>query len=389
MKKFFVLAAAAALTLASCAKVETYNVSDDAILSFGVYTGRSLTRADLSNYASGVTLVNNAQFGVYGWYTENGTAFTATAAQLEKQFMDWYTVTCQTAGNGNGNGSKNLYPDGYRYWPTGNTPNWLSFCAYYPMNDGQITAPAKGLGAYTFTAEDAAADQVDFMVSDVVADQTYDTRNGNPGTNEHIDGEVHLKFRHMLTKVKFQFKTTADVADDTKSHIKIYLTDAKLQDIRNAGTLTSDFDGTDFTTEWSGQSGNKGYEIFVGGADITDSNKKLLTATAADVASADADLFLMVPQGMVTKTGTNPQALYLKWDVEDLVTGVTTENEATVYFKDDLKDGDDPTTAAGKEIDWAKNMFVTYTITISPQPILFTADAQSWDAEQFGYFNVN
>ena len=383
MKKYFVIAAAAALTLASCAKVETYNVSNDAILSFGVYTGRSLTRADAANYASGATLVNDAEFQVYGWYTDNGTSFTGLNGN---QFMDWYTVTCQTAGNGNGNGSKNLYPDGYRYWPTGNTPNWLSFCAFYPSNDGQINAPAAGLGAYTFTAEDAAADQVDFMVADVVKDQTYDTRNGNPGTNEHIDGEVHLTFHHMLTKVKFRFKTTTEVATVADSHIEIYLKDAKLQSIRNTGTLTSSFNGTATSTVWSAQGGDQDYEIFILGADI---NNQLLTDDADDAASAPADLFLMVPQAMVTESGTNPQALYLKWDVKDLVTGVITENEATVYFKDDLKDGDDPTTAAAKEIDWTKNMFVTYTITISPQPILFTAEAASWDAEQEGFFNIN
>ena len=70
MKKYFFLAAVAALTLASCAKVETYKVSEDTAISFGVYTGRSLTQADGANYASAGTLVNNAQFGVYGWYTD-------------------------------------------------------------------------------------------------------------------------------------------------------------------------------------------------------------------------------------------------------------------------------------------------------------------------------
>ena len=226
------------------------------------------------------------------------------------------------------------------------------------------------------------------MIADVVKDQTYDTSNNNPGTNNGVNGEVHLTFKHQLTKVKFQFKTTADVADATKSKIEIYLKDAKLSGIRNAGTLTAAFDGSATTTTWSAQSGNQGYEIFIGGADI---NNKKLTATASDAASADADLFLMVPQSMVDKAGTNPQALYLKWDVKDLVTGVTTENEATVYFKNDLKNGDDPEDAAyaSKEIDWTKNMFVTYTITIGPKPILFTAEASVWDAEQSGYFNIN
>lgn len=372
MKKYLIIAAAAALALASCAKVETYKVSEDTPISFGVYSGRSLTKADAANYASGATLVAGADFDVYGWYTANSTSFDGTNGT---EFMDWYTVTYQTGGNTDGNGSKNLYPDGYRYWPTGASPSKLSFYAYYPSNKGTINAPA-GLGAFSFTAEDAAADQVDFMVADVVKDQTYNN------TNSTVDGEVHLTFRHMLTKVKFQFKTTADVADASKSFIEVYLKDAKLKKINNTGTLTSAYDGTDFTTEWSAVSGDANYEIFINGADIA--NKKL-TATAADAASADADLFLMVPQNMVAST----QAIDLVWDIKDLKTNVTTENTATVYFKTDLKDGDDPTTATGKEIDWAKNMFVTYTITIGPQPILFTAEAKNWDAEQTGFFNVN
>ena len=386
MKKYFVIAAAAALTLASCAKVENYSKVNDEehLISFSNYAPKALAKASSDYYVASNALVSNADFDVYGWYTNNAVNFDGSNGA---QFMNWYTVTYK-GGSADGSGKTNGYPEGYRYWPTGSTPDYLSFYAYYPSNTGSGITPPAGLGGFNFTAKDAAADQVDFMVADLVADQTYSDANGNPGTNSTVDGEVHLKFRHMLTKVKFQFKTTADVADDTKSHIKIYLKDAKLQSIRNAGTLTSAFDGTDFTTAWSGQSGTQEYEVFINGADI---DNKLLTANAADAASADADLFLMVPQAMVTKTGSDPQALYLKWDVEDLVTGVTTTNEATVYFKNDLKNGDDPDDPAyaAKEIDWAKNMFVTYTITISPQPILFTAEALSWDAEQFGYFNVN
>lgn len=387
MKKYLFIAAAAALVFASCTKNEVTSVNEalNPTISFGTYSPRNLTKADAANYAAGATLIDAAEFDVYGWYTANGTAFTGANGT---QFMDWYTVTYKSGGNTDGNGRTNLYPDGYRYWPTGATPDYLSFYAYYPSNKGAITAPAAGLGAFSFTAENAAKDQVDFMIADVVKDQTYDTSNNNPGTNNGVNGEVHLTFKHQLTKVKFQFKTTADVADATKSKIEIYLKDAKLSGIRNAGTLTAAFDGSATTTTWSAQSGNQGYEIFIGGADI---NNKKLTATASDAASADADLFLMVPQSMVDKAGTNPQALYLKWDVKDLVTGVTTENEATVYFKNDLKNGDDPEDAAyaSKEIDWTKNMFVTYTITIGPKPILFTAEASVWDAEQSGYFNIN
>lgn len=384
MKKFFVLAAAAALTLASCAKVETIsNVNDEEhIIGFSNYAPKALAKADTDNYVSSTTLKDGADFDVYGWYTDNGTAFTATAAQLEKQFMNWYTVTYKTGGSTDGNGKTNLYPDGYRYWPTGSTPDYLSFFAYYPSNAGTITPPTKGLGNFSFTAENAAADQVDFMVSEVVADQTYSTANGNPGTNNSVDGEVHLTFNHMLTKVKFQFKTTADVADAAKSRIEVYLKDAKLKKINNTGTLTASFDGTSTSTIWGSVSGDATYEIFINNADI---NNQLLTDDASDAESKEADLFLMVPQDMVAAT----QAIDLVWDVKDLVTGKTTENTATVYFKTDLKDGDDPETANALEIDWDPNMFVIYTITIGPKPILFTAEATNWDSQTLGFFNVN
>ena len=39
-------------------------------------------------------------------------------------------------------------------------------------------------------------------------------------------------------------------------------------------------------------------------------------------------------------------------------------------------------------LDWAKNASITYTLTIGPKPILFTAEVVDWDAETYGYFNV-
>ena len=39
-------------------------------------------------------------------------------------------------------------------------------------------------------------------------------------------------------------------------------------------------------------------------------------------------------------------------------------------------------------VNWAKNNFVTYIITIAPNQILFTAEATEWDAETFGHYNI-
>ena len=95
----------------------------------------------------------------------------------------------------------------------------------------------------------------------------------------------------------------------------------------------------------------------------------------------------MVPQAMLDKADTNPQSVVVKWDVT--TNGVTTHNTKTLYFKNDLKTTDNITgPAAAMDLDWAKNASITYTLTIGPKPILFTAEVVDWDAETYGYFNV-
>lgn len=397
MKKYFILAAAAALTLASCAKVETISKVNDEqnLIGFSNYVPKALAKAAAANYVESTTLVADADFDVWAWYTANGTSFNGTnGTQYFGAPNPWYTVTYKA--DGDTDGSKNAYPDGARYWPTGDAPDYLHFAAYYPSNASGITAPAAGLGAYSFTAAAAAANMVDFMVADVVKDQTYDNSNGNPGTNSGTDGTVALNFRHQLTRVQFKFKTTQAIVDDANTTIKV--TDAKVYNVLTTGTLTSSFNGTATSTAWSGQDTPSAspYEIFVNGADI---NNFELTATAAPATNAAADIFLMVPQAMITPAfsttpnivanlSNKPQYVLVEWDV--ITNGVTTHNSKALYFDTDLKTTDNISApAAALDLDWAKNASITYTLTIGPKQILFTGVATAWDAETNGYFNVN
>ncbi len=389
MKKYFALAAIAALTLASCAKVDTYKVveNEDAIIAFSNYSPKAITRADADNYATSTTLIANADFDVYGWSTANGTSFTGSNGTkfFAASAPAWYTVTYKT--DGNSDGSKNAYPDGYRYWPSGDTPDYLSFYAYYPSNAGTISAP-DGLGAFTFTAEAAAADQVDFMVADVVKDQVYDATNS--GTN----GTVALTFKHMLTKVQFKFKRAIDydsdndnVLDDCDPNTVIKLTEVKLENVKTTGTLTSSFNGTATSTVWSAQakeSTAKIFDVYVAGADVSSSNKVTLNKDVTTV--NPEDIFLMVPQTMVANTdATNAQKVVITW--ETITNGVTTTNTRTIYL-DDCVTTDGGSTAA--DIDWEKNHSVVYTITIGPKPILFTATVavENWNTDQAGFYNI-
>ena len=383
-----ILVAIATLTLASCAKIDTFEpktvVDENVPIAFTNYAPKSLTKADDDFYASSTNLIEDAQFDVFGWYTANGTSFTGSNGT---KFTDWYTVTYQDGGNTSG--SANAYPDGYRYWPSGDTPDWLSFYGYYPSNGSGITAPAAGLGAFSFTAQSTAATMVDFMVSDVVKDQTYTS------TNSGTEGTVALTFRHMLTRVQFKFKTTADVIANGTT---VTLTDVKLYNVKTTGTLTTSYNGTATSAVWSAQGTPSAspYEVYVNGADI---NNLALTASAAPATNNAADIFLMVPQDMVTPAfSTTPnvpanlssaaQYLVVNWDVT--TAGVTTHNTKTLYFDTDLKTTDGSTTPETMNLDWAQNASITYTLTIGPKPILFTATVEPWASpETNGYFNVN
>lgn len=380
MKKFFVLAAAAALTLASCAKVETITkVNDeDHVIGFSNYAPKALAKASAANYAEATSLVADADFDVWAWYTANGTSFNGTNGT--KYFSNWYTVIYQGDGAGT-TGENNDYPDGARYWPTGDTPDWLSFFAYYPSDAGTITAPTTGLGEFSFTAEDTAAAQVDFMVADVVKDQVYGATNATVG--ETKKGTVNLTFKHQLTKVQVKFKTTAEIVADANTNIQV--TSASFGHINNAGTLTASYDGTATSTAWSAVSGDAAYTIAIPAGN--------LTATAANSGVPADDIFLLVPQAMNAPTrdangdvtaDATAQYIDVAWTIT--TDGIATNNSKRIYL-DECVTTDGGDTQAN--IDWAKNNFVTYIITIAPNQILFTGAAEDWDAaETFGYYRV-
>lgn len=414
MKRLLTLAATAALILASCSRMETSvrtfsppAVKDGIPIGFSNYTPKNLSKAG-DTYVAENALVTGKHFAVYAWSTAYGSFLAVNPGA--PNFMTPADVTY--AGD-NTDGKTNTYTP-TRYWPSGDQPANLSFVSYYPLAAGSgISVPAfnaNTVGVYTFTAKTAAADMVDFCVSDVVNDQVYGNTNESPTYKQ----TVRLPFKHQLTKVQFKFKKSSGLGTMTV----IELLDAKLIGIKNTGTLTATYAqnaspgvnkiGTT-TTAWSSQGGAQGYEIFVNTKNPeysapTATNPVLLSETASSV--ANGDIFLMVPQDMADDT----QRLSVTWrvrvyDTADHATanagtavgGMLSEtvNTKTLEFKDDLvmetwdHDSNPSTPAIPRSKNWVKNQFVTYTVTIGPSPILFTGSVANWDAEQNGYFNVN
>ena len=393
MKKYLIIAAAAALTLASCAKIENYTENNNELvpIAFSNYSPKALAKAG-DTYVNSTTLVSGKQFAVYAWQTAYNNFLGVNPGT--PAFMNPAVVTY--AGNTT-DGSTNTYTP-VRFWPSGDEPSNLSFTAYYPYGAAGITAPtfATGVGSYAFTAQAAAADMVDFCVADVVNDQTYAHTNK---TAAGYNGTVNLPFKHMLTKVQFKFKKAQNLGETTV----IELVDAELSGINNTGTLNATYAqnaspavnalGTT-SYAWASVTGAAGYEVTLNQADPESGSEIVLAETASTV--HNDDIFLMVPQDMAADV----QKLVVKWKVkvydtaahanDNGATGLLSEtvNTKTLSLYSDLvtSDSDDTTVAA---INWAKNNFITYNITIGPKPIWFTATVTGWDTEQNGYMNVN
>lgn len=393
MKKNMILAAMAALVLAAgCAKNEVFTTPQDQAempVGFSNYVPRNITKADAS-LSNDATLVNGQKFAVYSYATANGVAFATTA--IGTNFMNGVEVTYTTGGNTDA--SKNTYSP-MRYWPSGNTPDWLTFWAYYPVsasNGITYTAPegSNDLGSYSFTAAATADSMVDFMVSDVVNDKIYGTTSG---THIAVNGVVPLTFKHQLTKVGFQFKT-----DLTDTYTKVVLTGATLKNARKTGTLSATYSDGVTNTDWGSTATTPAdYGITVSGSTVS----ALVLSTTAAGESTNSDFFLMVPQEM-DEDGTDAHEVELTWKVKtfdteenataNAATATTvgsnglvaiTTNTATVKLAT-VQDGNSNPISI-----WDMNQFITYTFTIGPKPIQFTATVIPWESEVTGSISVN
>ena len=386
-----ILAAAAALALVSCAKFETSTVSENdgnMPIGFSSYTPRAITKANTGYYVDGTNttnLVNNTTFGVYSWMVANTTTpwsvnnnlFTGTGAP---NFMNNVPVTFKGATAG-ADGSANvsaagLYSAGnpVQYWPSGDTPSGLSFFAYYPANGTGITMPANGLGATTFTAQTVAADQIDFMVAPVVADQYYGHTNSSYESG--AKGTVDFTFKHTLTKVRFYFKT-----DNTDANTTVKLVGAQLSGVNKTNTLTTAYTagatanaGT-FSYDWGAATTPATFDVYINGATPAPSTNEITLSTDPTTCTL-GDNFLMVPQTIAADT----QKITVTWTVQTGSGAVVTNTKTIDLY--DIKAGD-------ARITWTKNLQVSYTITVGPKPIYFTAAVTGWDTESAGTIDIN
>ena len=167
-----------------------------------------------------------------------------------------------------------------KYWPNDENSK-LSFIAYFPYCNGAaddgtdediastgveplLTNSSTGLPTFDFTVKDATADQVDFLVSDVVANlpKTRDT-DGDPHlpfNDLTITDRVQFLFKHMTAKVEFRIVADEEIRKDI---VKFQLSTLSVSNILKSGKLTPSYDKEAGTTSfaWSDRATQHNYDF--------------------------------------------------------------------------------------------------------------------------------
>ena len=253
-------------------------------------------------------------------------------------FMGNVAVTY--TGGGASDDTKYTYSP-LRYWPNTKESNRLAFFAYYPHGGAGIT-PA-GFADFAFTVQDLPANQVDFMISDVVPNQIYGA------TNAGID-VVKLSFYHMLTQVRFMAEA------DAYEGVSVKVTSLKVVDVLNSGTLSPDVEAVSST--WAEGTTTATYDLTLKDLVLTDEPQAITEANQT---------LLMLPQ-----TLSDDAMLEIEYTI-------TTTNPARVITQSQ-------TIALSSSEDvkaWGRNQQIVYTLNFGLHPIEFSAKVADWQDDDY------
>lgn len=256
-----------ALVLAACGN-EGPDLSEQHLraVGFGSYAEQFQTRGGELKRA----IPNGGSMGVYAYY-HDGKLWATDAANNQPDFM-WNQQCTYNAD------LEAFVYSPLKYWPNEESDK-LSFIAYYPYTNAELaddpdvpeskaatgltpllTNEGKGLPSFNFTVKDAAVNQVDLLVSDLIVDlpQTRDTE-GDPGTafnDLSINDKVKFLFHHALAKVEFRIVADAAIRKDI---VKFRLSSLGITNIYKTGTLSTSYSAGTTNLSWSDQSNVQDY----------------------------------------------------------------------------------------------------------------------------------
>jgi hypothetical protein len=166
MKKFFILASAAIVALASCAKTEVVYKDAPEEIAFKAVTGvMSKVPHEGTNMPTADDMVVYASASL----TESGT-YEPYFSNVTFDFGTYWT----------GNPSQ--------YWPKS---GYMKFLAYYPNNIG--TASGNAVDGVSIVINDIATTQTDILYSDLTSAQNCETKPVVPMTFHHALAQIVVK----------------------------------------------------------------------------------------------------------------------------------------------------------------------------------------------------
>lgn len=243
-----------------------------------------------------------------------------------------------------------------KYWP--NTPgDKLAFIAYYPWNEAPaddklasldtyiqpVFTKGGGIGAFRFKVAEKAEDQLDFMVSDSVVNQT------KPGINDR----VRLTFHHALSAITATVTMSQDLID---AGGKITNMHYSISGVRAQGTCKPTVD-------------NKGKMTFTWNELTTDA-----TFTTGDAATDAARCLVMIPQPL------SKAQLTITYDIEFHEKDKDDGQDYVSYsYRGNVATFDLSKTSGGTDVSaWRPGLRYNYNVIVSLTAINFTPSIRPW-----------
>lgn len=243
-----------------------------------------------------------------------------------------------------------------RYWP--NTPgDKLAFIAYYPWNEAPaddklasldtyiqpVFTKGGGIGAFRFKVAAKAENQLDFMVSDSVVNQT----------KPHINDRVRLTFHHALSAITATVTMSQDLIE---AGGKITNMHYSISGVRAQGTCKPTVD-------------NKGKMTFTWNELATDA-----TFTTGDATTDAARCLVMIPQPL-----TNAK-LTITYDIEFHEKNKDDGQDYVSYsYRDNVATFDLSKTSGGTGVSaWHPGLRYNYNVIVSLTAINFTPSIRPW-----------
>lgn len=332
-------------------------------------TQQATTRAQEATFVDGVTnrtIPKGQCVGIFGFYQGPDAwtpkKFTADFMYNQPLVAGDTTVVTEKADDGKTNTTVVRCALNYetnadkKYWP--NTPgDKLAFIAYYPWNEAPTNdklasldtyiqpdfTKSGGIGAFRFKVAAKAEDQLDFMVSDSVVNQT----------KPRINDRVRLTFHHALSAITATVTMSQDLIE---AGGKITNMHYSISGVRRQGTCKPTVD-------------NKGKMTFVWNELATDA-----TFTTGDATTDAARCLVMIPQPL------SNAKLTITYDIEFHEKDKDDGQDYMSYsYRGNVATFDLSKTSGGTGLSaWRPGLRYNYNVIVSLTAINFTPSIRPW-----------